>query len=200
MAHARRGRHEEARAPSIWTRAARPGGLSHMDADHELLAHLHRHVPGLEALRGEVHDPLTDEEGMYRFDVQSWEGDELQGLTREIARRLSSCWRRRWHRSTPTSGPTGTSRPGWTRPTPAPARALGERPERGWSRSWRAPRVADGQERSTLLALIAHAAGDLEDDDLAFQAARGLGKGHVKRLDARAFHLALIAGCLARQG
>jgi hypothetical protein len=63
-----------------------------------------------------------------------------------------------------------------------------------------APRVADGDERTPLLELIAHAASDLGDDDLAWQAAQGVGKGRVTRLDARAFHLALIAGRLARRG
>jgi len=64
----------------------------------------------------------------------------------------------------------------------------------------RAPQVADPHHRTTLLELIAHAARDLEDDDLAWQAVQGMGKGRVKRLDARAFHLALIAGRLARLG
>lgn len=64
----------------------------------------------------------------------------------------------------------------------------------------RAPQVSDLHKRTTLLELIAHAARDLEDDDLAWQAAQGLGKGRIKRLDARAFHLALIAGGLVRRG
>ena len=59
--------------------------------------------------------------------------------------------------------------------------------------------MADPHHRTTLLELIAHAARDLEDDDLAWQAVQGMGKGRVKRLDARAFHLALLAGGLARR-
>jgi tetratricopeptide (TPR) repeat protein len=77
---------------------------------------------------------------------------------------------------------------------------------RGEARTWLvqalalAPRIVDDRKRTTLLELIAHTAGDLEDDDLAWQAVRGLGKGRITRLDARAFHLALIAGHLARRG
>jgi tetratricopeptide (TPR) repeat protein len=64
----------------------------------------------------------------------------------------------------------------------------------------RAPQVSDLHQRTTLLEGIAHAARDLEDDDLAWQAAHGMKKGRIKRLDARAFHLALIAGGSARRG
>jgi tetratricopeptide (TPR) repeat protein len=62
------------------------------------------------------------------------------------------------------------------------------------------PQVAEPHDRTTVLQLIAHAACDLGDDDLALQATQGMGKGRIKRLDARAFHLALIAGGLARRG
>ena len=61
-----------------------------MDADHELLANIHRHLPALEALLTEVQDPLTYEDGLYRFYYQSWKVYELQGLTREITRRLAA--------------------------------------------------------------------------------------------------------------
>jgi hypothetical protein len=61
-----------------------------MDADHELLANMHRHLPELEALLAEVQDPLTYEEQLYRFYYQSWKVYELQGLTREIARLLAA--------------------------------------------------------------------------------------------------------------
>jgi hypothetical protein len=61
-----------------------------MDADHELLANIHRHVSALEAFLAEVLDPLTYEERLYRSYDQSWKVYELQGLTREIARLLEA--------------------------------------------------------------------------------------------------------------
>jgi hypothetical protein len=61
-----------------------------MDADYELLANIHRDLPALEALLTEVQDPLIYEDGLYRFYYQSWKVYELQGLTREIARRLAA--------------------------------------------------------------------------------------------------------------
>jgi hypothetical protein len=60
--------------------------------------------------------------------------------------------------------------------------------------------VADPHHRTTLLGLIAHAAHDLGDLELAWQAAQGIGTGRVKRLNAEAFHLALITDGLARRG
>ena len=61
-----------------------------MDADHELLVNIHRDLPALEALLTEVQDPLIYEDGFYRFYYQSWKVYALQGLTREIARRLAA--------------------------------------------------------------------------------------------------------------
>jgi hypothetical protein len=61
-----------------------------MDAEHELLANIHRHLPALEALLTEVRYPFTYEDGLYRFYHQSWKVYELQGLTREIARLLAA--------------------------------------------------------------------------------------------------------------
>jgi hypothetical protein len=61
-----------------------------MDADHELLANIHRHLPTLEALLIEVQDPLTYEDSLYRFYYESWKVSDLQGLTREIARLLTA--------------------------------------------------------------------------------------------------------------
>src|SRR6266508_3987181 len=61
-----------------------------MDADHELLANMHRHLPELEALLAEVLDPAIYEDRLYCFYVQSWKVYELKGLTREIARLLAA--------------------------------------------------------------------------------------------------------------
>jgi hypothetical protein len=61
-----------------------------MNADDDLLHNIREHLPTLEALLMEVQDPLTYEDGMYRFYVQSWKVYELQGLTREIPRRLAA--------------------------------------------------------------------------------------------------------------
>jgi hypothetical protein len=61
-----------------------------MDADHDLLANLHRHLPALEALLADVQDLLLYEDAIYRFYHQSWKVYDLQGLTREIARLLAA--------------------------------------------------------------------------------------------------------------
>jgi hypothetical protein len=61
-----------------------------MDADHELLANIHRHLPALEALLIEGQDPRTYEDSLYRFYYESWKVYDLKGLTREIARLLTA--------------------------------------------------------------------------------------------------------------
>lgn len=64
----------------------------------------------------------------------------------------------------------------------------------------RATQIADIDRRTQLLEGLADTACDLGDYDLALRAAHGMGPGHVKRLNPQAFHLAVIAGALAKHG